>query len=89
MKKLSDMPNISSVIAWKLIQAGVDTPENLINIGAKDAFIKILTVDNTVCSNMLYALEGAIRGIRWHNLPDDVKADLKEFYRGLGLMNNA
>ena len=28
----------------------------------------------------LSALEGALRGVRWHDLPDDVKADLKAFY---------
>jgi predicted enzyme related to lactoylglutathione lyase len=25
-------------------------------------------------------LEGAILGIRWHNLPDKDKSELKEFY---------
>jgi len=32
--------------------------------------------------NRLSALEGAVRGIRWHDLDADVKKELKEFYSG-------
>ncbi|WP_372481128.1 TfoX/Sxy family DNA transformation protein [Clostridium tagluense] len=28
----------------------------------------------------LYALEGAVQGIRWHNLSGEIKDELKEFY---------
>ncbi|MBT3209955.1 MAG: hypothetical protein HN704_13745 [Bacteroidetes bacterium] len=30
---------------------------------------------------MLYALEGAIQGIRWHGLDKNRKEELKEIYR--------
>jgi DNA transformation protein len=30
---------------------------------------------------MLYAIEGAIQGIRWHDLEDSRKRELKEFFR--------
>ncbi len=32
---------------------------------------------------MLYALEGAIEGIRWYSLSNDIKQELKEFYKTL------
>lgn len=35
----------------------------------------------SACYNRLCALEGALRGIRWHDLPDEVKRDLKAFYQ--------
>jgi DNA transformation protein len=38
-------------------------------------------MDPSACYMRLCGLEGAIRGVRWHDLPDDVKADLKVFYR--------
>jgi predicted nucleic acid-binding OB-fold protein len=38
------------------------------------------TVDNNACLNVLFALEGAIQGIRWHILDDRKKNELKEFY---------
>jgi len=33
------------------------------------------------CLNMLCALEGAIEGISWHYLSDEVKQELKEFHK--------
>ncbi|WP_309245476.1 TfoX/Sxy family DNA transformation protein [Clostridium estertheticum] len=35
---------------------------------------------NSACINKLYALEGSIQGIRWHNLSKEVKNELNEFY---------
>jgi len=52
----------------------------LIELGSKEAFIRIKTIDDGACFSMLQGLEGAIQGIRWHHLPRTVKADLKEFF---------
>lgn len=83
MKKLSDMPNISKVITEKLEEAGIHSPEELIALGSKNAFTKIRIIDPEACINMLYGLEGAIEGIRWHNLSDEKKDELKVFFRSL------
>ena len=80
LEKLSEMPNIGAALEKKLIEAGINTPEELKKLGSRDAFIKIKFADNTACYNMLCALEGAIQGIRWHNLSDDTKMDLKGFF---------
>ena len=50
-------------------------------IGAKAAWLKIQEIDESACINRLMALEGAIRGVKKTMLPDEVKADLKDFYR--------
>ncbi|MDR1301443.1 MAG: TfoX/Sxy family protein [Treponema sp.] len=36
--------------------------------------------DSSACYNRLCAIEGAIQGIRWHNLSDEIKNELKQFY---------
>jgi len=74
------MPNIGKEASKKLISVGIDTPEKLIEIGSKEAFIRIKAIDNTACFSMLQALEGAIQDVRWHYLPDSTKKDLKEFF---------
>ncbi|MEI8112039.1 MAG: TfoX/Sxy family protein [Bacteroidia bacterium] len=79
--KLTEMPNIGRVVAEKLCQAGITTPEELKAIGTEQAFIRLQTIDETACLSMLQALEGAIQGIRWHNLPKERKEELKEFMR--------
>jgi len=78
--KLTDMPNIGKVVAEKLIQAGIISPEELKTIGTEQAFIRLQTIDETACFSMLQGLEGAIQGIRWHNLPKERKEELKEFF---------
>lgn len=83
MNTLHDMINISKVIEGKLIEVGIETPQSLEELGSKGAFRRLKHNDPTVCVNMLCALEGALRGIRWHNLPDEVKQDLRDFYKTL------
>ncbi|MCQ4794214.1 TfoX/Sxy family protein [Anaerofustis stercorihominis] len=80
MGKLSEMPNIGKVVEEQLIKAGVDTPEKLIETGSEEAWIKLKAIDPFSCLMKLYGLEGAVRGIKKKDLPQDVKDKLKEFY---------
>lgn len=73
------MRNIGREMARKLAAVGVRTPEELAEAGAKDAFFRLKTLYPGVCLVHLYALEGAVRGVDFHELPPEVKADLKEF----------
>jgi DNA transformation protein len=77
---LTQLPNIGKVVAEKLIQAGITSPKELLEIGSEQAFIRIQTIDETACFSMLQGLEGAVQGIRWHNLPAERKAGLREFF---------
>lgn len=84
MKDLTELPNIGKTLALKLNRIGISTPKNLVEIGSEKAIIKISTIDNHgACINMLYALEGAIQGIRWHNIDAERKYELKEFYNSI------
>lgn len=82
MKELADLPNIGKALAEKLNSIGINNELDLKEIGSENAIIKISTLENNgVCINMLYALEGAIQGIRWHGLDKERKQELKEFFR--------
>jgi len=80
---LSSLPNISKVIESKLNDVGIQTKEQLFAIGSKDAFVRIRMKNTDTCINMLYAIEGAIEGIRWHDLSNNKKTELKDFYKTL------
>ncbi|WP_304047006.1 MULTISPECIES: TfoX/Sxy family protein [Methanobrevibacter] len=80
MGELSKLPNIGKVVEKQLNEVGINTVDDLINIGSKEAWLKIKKIDESACINRLMALEGAIQNIRWHNLSDDDKENLKEFY---------
>lgn len=80
MGALAEMINIGKVLEQQLLQTGVETPEQLKQIGSKQAWLNIRAIDPSACYNRLCGLEGAIQGIRWHHLDDEVKKDLKQFY---------
>ena len=80
MGELSKLPNIGKVVEKQLNDVGINTVDELINIGSKEAWLKIKEIDESACLNRLMALEGAIQNIRWHNLSDEDKKNLKDFY---------
>jgi len=81
---LSKLPNIGKVIERQLIEAGIETPEQLREIGAKEALLRIrLTSDPGACIRVLYGLQGAIEGVFDSELDKVTKQDLLEFFRAL------
>lgn len=42
--------------------------------------LRIRSIDESAYINRLCTLKGAIQGIRWHNLLDEARNDLKDFY---------
>ena len=79
MGKLAVLPNIGVRLEEQLNVAGIDTPESLRELGSREAWLKLKHMDPSVNSTRLYALEGALRGVRWHLLDDKTKDELKEF----------
>lgn len=81
MTRLEDMPNIGKLAADKLRRAGIHTPEELREIGSREAFLRIrLEVDGGACLSMLSGLEGAVQNVRRHSLPTATRAELKTFF---------
>ena len=80
MGQLSKLPNIGKVVEQQLKEVGIETVEQLRETGSKQCWLKIKAIDASACINRLYALEGAIQGIRWHYLSDEIKSQLKDFY---------
>ena len=79
MPDLTSMRNIGAEMARKLAAAGIRSPEELAEAGAKEAFFRLKTRYPGVCLVHLYALEGAVRDVDFNALPPETKADLKEF----------
>lgn len=74
--KLEDLPNIGPKLAQLLITHGISTPDELKSLGAVAACQR-LQLSGESCVNKLFALEGAIRGIRWHAIPKDDRQALR------------
>ncbi len=75
------MSNIGKELEKRLEEAGIMIPYELRETGSRNAYLRINTYDAGACLHMLCALEGAIRSIRWLDLPKEVKSDLREFIK--------
>ena len=82
----SGIPNIGGVLAEKLTRAGITCYADLASLGSVEAALRIRAgVDPGTCYNMLYAIEGAIRGVRWHTISKEERDKLKrEFDHAAG-----
>ena len=84
MERLIDLPNIGPVLAGNLEKIGVAEPEQLRQMGAEEAFLRIRAqVDPTACLHQLEALAGAAEGTKKSLLPPERKAELKAWFKKL------
>ncbi len=80
MGALSKLPNIGEKVEEQLNEVGIFDYETLCKVGAQEAWLKIQSIDSSVCIHRLMALEGAICGVKKSELPAEKKAELKNFY---------
>ena len=73
------MMNIGKEMANKLTAVGIVSSEELVRLGAKQAFLKLKQEFPNVCLVHLYALEGAICNTEYNCLSEEKKKELKEF----------
>ena len=79
--RLSELPNIGPELETLLYEHGILSPDDLRTVGAVEA-CRRLQLHGESCVNKLYALEGAIRGVRWHDLPREEREVLRGEFLG-------
>ena len=81
---MTDLPNIGPVLAGNLERIGVTGADQLRELGAEEAFLRIRAqADPTACLHQLEALVGAVEGVRKNLLPSERKAELKAWFKNL------
>lgn len=77
---LTDMPNIGPEMARRLRRVGIDSPGQLRAVGSIVAAARMARseIADVPCRSALCAFEGAVRGIRWHEIP---RADRDALWR--------
>ncbi len=82
---LTKLPNIGPKAAEQLNEIGITTPNDLYELGTEKVFTKLFYhfTEDRPCINMLMGIDGAISGIRWHNLSPERKEELRHFYKSL------
>lgn len=79
MSDLTSIRNIGQEMARKLTVVGIDSAEKLTDTGSRQAFFRLKEVYPNVCLVHLYALEGAVQNVEFHELSKEKKRELKEF----------
>ena len=62
--------------SW-LAHIGITTIDEVRRIGSVEIYRLLKQQGYPVSLNLVYGLEGAILGVPWNRLPDDVKAELR------------
>jgi DNA transformation protein len=62
-------------VEW-LAEVGIETPQQLEQLGSIGAFLRVRKRQPRVSLNLLYALEGALLDVHWAKLPADLKRRL-------------
>ena len=79
MAELSSLKNIGKEIERKLKTIGINTAEELKEIGSKDTQFRLKLKYPEICLVHLYTLEGAISDMEYNQLSEETKRDLKAF----------
>jgi DNA transformation protein and related proteins len=75
--------NIGKVLELKLEAVGIDSLEELRRIGTEEAFLRLLANNKNTSRSVIFSIEGAITGVRWHSLNGPRKDELKNFYNSV------
>lgn len=74
--ELEQVVNIGPKLAAGLRQVGIRSLDELVAHGSIEAWEALRTAGLYDCCSSMFALEGAVQGIRWHHLPPERRAEL-------------
>ena len=81
--ELLALPNLGPASAGWLAAAGIRTAAQLRRLGSVEAFRRVAVHrQGDVSLNLLYALDGALRGVRWDRLPPGIREELRAAVKG-------
>lgn len=80
MTELTSMRNIGKELERKLNIIGIESAEDLKQLGSKKTFFRLKQRFPEVCLVHLFTLEGAITDTNFNELSEETKKDLKEFF---------
>ena len=81
--RLKDLPNLSFQLEMLLCEAGIPNEQTLRALGAETCWLRIKRLNKHLSYKVLFALEGAIKGLHEAALPEIRRRELVEWYKTL------
>jgi len=76
---VEDAPNIGKELGRRLREVGISTRAELERVGDSRAFVRLLSrFPEDACTHTRLALAGAVRNVRWSQLPRELREELKK-----------
>jgi DNA transformation protein len=76
---VESLPNIGPDLSQELRKVGIVTADDLLRVGAMDAWQRLVRAGLRDCMHSLLALEGAVEGIPSDEVPLERRQELKQF----------
>ena len=77
-RSLETLTNLGKISARQLIEIGIKSEAELRKAGAVAAYLRLKDhFGPAVSLNYLYALDGALKGVRWDLMPEPERAALR------------
>jgi DNA transformation protein len=77
-RPLETLTNLGRISARQLAEIGIKTESELRTVGAAAAYLKLKDhFGRGVSLNYLYALDGALKGVRWDLMPESERAAVR------------
>ena len=75
---MADLLNLGPASARWLEAVGITSYDDLEQLGSVEAYLLVREAFPAASANLLYALEGALRDVRWDELPRSQRDALRE-----------
>lgn len=77
LRRIASLKNLGPKSAEQIVAVGIDGPDEIRELGAVVVFHRVKSrFPASTSLNLLWALQGALMEVHWHDVPDEVKRQL-------------
>ncbi len=72
--------NIGKVIELRLNEIGIETYDQLVELGTEEVFLRLYAKNKNTSKTVLFSIEGAIEGVTWREIDPKRREELQKFF---------
>ena len=77
LRRIASLKNLGPKSAELIVGAGIDGPDEIRRLGAVIVFHRVKSrFPEATSLNLLWALQGALMEVHWHDIPDEIRRQL-------------